>query len=318
MIINNNISAIFANRQANIIDRRVSKDMEQLSSGIRINSGSDDASGLAVSEKMRTQIRGINQAMRNTQDANSFIQTTEGYLQEVTNALQRIRELSVQGANGIYTDEDRGYLNVEIGMLVDEIDRISKTAQFNTMSMLNGRFAKADFPGQNENAGAIDTANNGQGIPAETPAVPTPNPIPPTTGEGMNFHIGPNQDNNLKVFIRGLSAQNLELCDNDNNLDIGTTSSDMANISIGKIDKALGEIISQRTELGAYQNRLQSVYQGLYIAYENTSAAESRIRDTDMARGVSKLVKNQILQQASVSMLAQANLKPQMILSLLQ
>ncbi|MGL4388539.1 MAG: flagellin, partial [Brevinema sp.] len=121
MIINNNISSIFANRQLAMTDKKVTKNMEQLSSGLRINSGGDDASGLAVSEKMRTQIRGLDQAMRNTQDATSFIQTTEGYLQEVTTSLQRIRELTIQGANGIYTDEDRGYLNTEIGLLVDEV-----------------------------------------------------------------------------------------------------------------------------------------------------------------------------------------------------
>ncbi len=306
MIINNNISSIFANRQSSVIDNKVSKDMKQLSSGMRINSGADDASGLAVSEKMRTQIRGLNQAMRNTQDATSFIQTTEGYLQEVTNSLQRVRELSVQGANGIYTDEDRGYLTLEIEQLVDEIDRISNTAQFNTMAMLNGRFSQQGVVAQTDVA-----AGDGVTPVAEPPQTPN------GASDGLLLHIGPNQDNNIQLYIRKLSAEGLGLRDGDGNVTIGTRTADAANISIGRIDSALQEVTSQRTELGAYQNRFESVYQGLYIAYENTVAAESRIRDTDMARGVSELVKNQILQQASVSMIAQANLKPQMILSLL-
>lgn len=308
MIINNNISSIFANRQANIMDGKVSKDMNKLSSGMRINSGADDASGLAVSEKMRTQIRGLNQAMRNTQDATSFIQTTEGYLQEVTNSLQRVRELTIQGANGIYTDEDRGYLTVEIEQLVDEIDRVANTAQFNTMAMLNGRFAQ---PGVVTATDAAANADEAVVAEANAPAVTTPE------NNGLLLHIGPNQDNNVQVYIRKLSAEGLGLRDADGNITVGTNTAEMANLSIGRIDSALREVTSQRTELGAYQNKFESVYQGLYITYENTVAAESRIRDTDMARGVSELVKNQILQQASVSMIAQANLKPQMILSLL-
>lgn len=294
MIINNNISSIFANRQLVIVDGKLSKDMEQLSSGLRINKAGDDASGLAVSEKMRTQIRGLNQAMRNIQDATSFIQTTEGYLQEITNSLQRVRELAVQGANGIYTDEDRGYLNVEIGLVVDEIDRVAQTAQFNTLYMLDGRFAQATVPQEGEGTN------------------------PAATGAGILFQIGPNQDNNVRTFIQQLSAKGLGLRDNDGNVTIGTTTADQANSSIGLIDKALQETTSQRTELGAYQNRFESLYQGLYIAFENTTAAESRIRDTNMAKAVSELVKNQILTQSTVSMLAQANLKPQMLLALLQ
>ncbi len=306
MIINNNISSIFANRQASLIDSKVSKDMARLSSGMRINSGADDASGLAVSEKMRTQIRGLNQAMRNTQDATSFIQTAEGYLQEVTSSLQRVRELSIQGANGIYTDEDRGYLDLEISLLVEEIDRIADSAQFNTMTMLNGRFAQP---------GVVPAA-----VAVEGDAVATQNVAPPATGNtgaGLLLHIGSNQDENVQLYIKQLSAQGLGLKDADGNITVGTGTADQANLSIGRIDSALSEVISQRTELGAYQNRFESLYQGLYIAYENTSAAESRIRDTNMARGVSDLVKNQILQQASVSMIAQANMQPQMILSLL-
>lgn len=308
MIINNNISAIFATRNLAVADSKTSKDMQRLSSGVRINSAGDDASGLAVSEKMRTQIKGINQAMRNTQDAISFIQTTEGYLQEVTNSIQRIRELAIQGANGIYTDEDRGYLNMEISQLVDEVDRIAQTAQFNTLSMLNGRFAKPSVPENNQAAPQdLEPADTQQDAASAVVA----------SQNGMRLHIGPNQDNNVTVYIRQLSSEALGLKSGASELTVGTSTADQANSSIGILDNALKEIISQRTELGGYQNRFESVYQGLYISYENTSAAESRIRDTNMARAVSSLVKNQILQQSTVSMLAQANLQPQMILPLL-
>ncbi len=315
MIIRNNISAIFANRQANIMDARVSKDMEKLSSGVRINSASDDASGLAVSEKMRTQIQGLNQAMKNTQDAISFIQTTEGYLQQVTEAIQRIRELVVQGSNGIYTDQDRGYLMIEIGQLVDEIDRVSETAQFNSMHMLNGIFAKpapapasapsTDTSEETQNNVVVNVGNN-------------PNAeIQDTSTGGLMIQVGPGTNNAVQIFIPKVSAEALGLRDGDGKLTIGTNTQDQANASIGTVDKALNEVIAERTELGAYQNRFESVYQGLYIAYENTIAAESRIRDTNMARAVSDLVRDQILLQASISMIVQANLKPQMILSLL-
>lgn len=297
MIINNNISSIFANRQLAAADFRVNKDMQALSSGLRINSGADDASGLAVSEKMRTQIRGLNQAMRNAQDGVSFIQTTEGYLQEMTNNLQRIRELAIQGANGIYTDEDRGYLNAEIGQMVDEIDRTSKSAQFNTKYMLTGDYAApaAQQQAQDGTAAAAAVQSN-----------------------GMLLHIGPNMDNNVRIYIREMNAQALGLRDAGGNLMVGTTTAEQANSSIGVIDKALLGVTSQRSELGAYQNRFESLNQSLYVAYENTAASESRIRDANMAQAVSSYVKDQILTQSSVSMLAQANLRPQAMLNLLR
>ncbi|MGL5253850.1 MAG: flagellin [Brevinema sp.] len=299
MIINNNISSIFANRQVSSADARATRGMQALSSGMRINSGADDASGLAVSEKMRTQIRGLGQAMRNTQDGVSFIQTTEGYLQELTNNLQRIRELSVQGANGIYTDEDRGYLNNEIGQLVDEIDRVSQSAQFNTQFMLTGAFARPTAQQQGQAPGNATDATA-------------------TQNNGMLMHIGPNMDNNVRVYIRETSAQALGLRDGGGNLLVGTSTAEQANRSIGVIDNALLGVVSQRSELGAYQNRFESMYQSLYVAYENTTASESRIRDANMAQTVSTFVKDQILTQSSISMLAQANLRPQQILGLLQ
>ena len=219
MVINNNISAINAQRTLKFRQVDLRKDAAQISSGMRINQAGDDASGLAVSEKMRTQIRGLRQAERNTQDGISFIQTTEGYLEETTNILQRIRELAIQAANGIYTDEDRLYVQIEVSQLVDEIDRVA---------------------------------------------------------------------------------------------------SHKANSVIGMVDEALLKVLKQRSDLGAYQNRLEMTAQGLMIGFENMQASESRIRDTDMAEASVKLAKDQILNQANLSMLAQANQLPQGALRLLQ
>jgi flagellin len=290
MIINHNISSIFANRQLKMTDMRLDDDIAKLSSGERINKAGDDASGLAVSEKMKTQINGLHQAMRNTEDAISFLQTTEGYLHQTTSILQRMRELSVQAGNGVYSDEDRQLINVEMKQLVSEVDRIASQAQFNGMNLLTGRF-KAPDPNQPGSA--------------------------PTEQAGLKFHIGPNMDQRVQVFVGNMSAQALGLTNSAGVQNVSASSMDTANRSIGVLDKALGEVIRQRTDLGAYQNRFQKLYKGLYVAYENIQAAESRIRDTDMATEMSKYVKDQILAQTNVSMLAQANLKPQLVLRLL-
>jgi flagellin len=290
MIINHNISSIFANRQLKMTDMRLDDDIAKLSSGERINKAGDDASGLAVSEKMKTQINGLHQAMRNTEDAISFLQTTEGYLHQTTSILQRMRELSVQAGNGVYSDEDRQLINVEMKQLVSEVDRIASQAQFNGMNLLTGRF-KAPDPNQPGSA--------------------------PTEQAGLKFHIGPNMDQRVQVFVGNMSAQALGLTNSAGVQNVSASNMDTANRSIGVLDKALGEVIRQRTDLGAYQNRFQKLYKGLYVAYENIQAAESRIRDTDMATEMSKYVKDQILAQTNVSMLAQANLKPQLVLRLL-
>jgi flagellin len=291
MIVNHNISSIFTNRMLKNNDNNLNANIEKLSSGLRINKAGDDASGLAVSEKMRGQVSGLHQAMRNTEDAISFLQTTEGYLDETTNILQRMRELSVQAGNGVYSDQDRTLINVEMSQLVDEVDRIAKHAQFNGMNVLTGRF--------------------------ESPAGSTATSAANNTSAGVWFHIGANMDQRLQVFVGNMSAQSLGLTDSGKQKLVSASTMDTANRSIGVIDKAIERVTKQRTDLGSYQNRFEKLYKGLYIAYENTQAAESRIRDTDMAEQMSDFVKNQILAQANTAMLAQANLKPQLVLRLL-
>lgn len=291
MVINHNISSIFANRQLKVSDNNIAGNIEKLSSGLRINKAGDDASGLAVSEKMRSQISGLQQSMRNTEDAFSFMQTTEGYLEETTTILQRMRELSVQAGNGIYSDQDRQLINVEMSQLVDEVSRIANHAQFNGMNILTGRF-------QSQGGGATTAGSNNQSA-------------------GVWFHIGPNMDQRVQVFIGNMDGKALGIVDNGGNKTVSASTMDSANRSIGILDKALTQVIKQRADLGSYQNRLEKLFKGLYVAYENTQASESRIRDTDMASQMSDYVKNQILAQSNASMLAQANLKPQLVLRLL-
>jgi len=257
MIVNHNISSIFTNRQLKNNDNNLNANIEKLSSGLRINKAGDDASGLAVSEKMRGQVSGLHQSMRNTEDAISFLQTTEGYLDETTSILQRMRELSVQAGNGVYSDQDRTLINVEMSQLVDEVDRIAKHAQFNGMNVLTGR-----FEAPSGTTAASGTAN---------------------TAAGVWFHIGPNMDQRLQVFVGNMNAQALGLTDSGKQKLVSASTMDTANRSIGVIDKAIEKVTKQRTDLGSYQNRFEKLYKGLYIAYENTQAAESRIRDTDMA-----------------------------------
>ena len=282
MIINNNMSSLYANRVLGISNDSIMKSMEKLSSGERINRAGDDASGLAVSEKMRSQIRGLNQASRNIQNGISFIQTTEGYLQETTDILQRIRELAVQSANGIYSDEDRMQIQVEVSQLVAEVDRIASQAQFNGMNMLTGRFA--------------------------------------LEGDGMmQFQIGANVDQNTRVFIGTMTAQSLGLKGvQGSDEQISISSPDQANLVLATVDSALTTVNKQRADLGAYQNRFEIAAKGINVAAENTQAAESRIRDTDMASQMVEFTRDQILTQAGTAMLAQANAQSQNVLALLQ
>ena len=286
MVINHNMSALYSNRTLGNTGVSLQKDMEKLSSGEKINRAGDDASGLAVSEKMRSQIRGLNQASRNASNGINFIQTTEGYLQETTDIMQRIRELAVQSANGIYTDEDRMQIQVEVSQLVAEVDRIASQAQFNGMNMLTGRFAKAT--GENSVTGS------------------------------MWLHIGSNMDQRMSVFIGTMTATGLGIRSIGNEEIITLQNPDDANRVIGTLDEALKKINKQRADLGAYQNRLEYSVKGLNIAAENTQAAESAIRDTDMASQMVDFTKNQILTQAGTAMLAQANAQSQTVLSLLQ
>ena len=286
MVINHNMSAMFANRQLGITGLSLDKDMEKLSSGMRINRAGDDASGLAVSEKMRSQIRGLNQAAQNAQNGISFIQTTEGYLQETTDLMQRIRELAVQSSNGIYSDEDRMQIQVEISALVSEVDRIASSAQFNGMNMLTGRFAQP--MGEN-----VVTAS-------------------------MWFHIGANMDQRTQVFIGTMSAMALGIREIGSEEKISLSTPEDANRAIGTIDEALKKINKQRADLGAYQNRLELTVKGLNVSAENLQASESRIRDSDMASQMVEFTKNSVLQQAGTAMLAQANSQSQNVLSLLR
>jgi len=285
MIINHNLSAMFADRSLKVTQVYLNKDMEKLSSGLRINRAGDDASGLAVSEKLRSQIRGLNQASTNAANGISFIQVTEGYLQESEDILQRMRELAVQAANGIYNDEDRMYIQVEISQLVDEIDRIASHAQFNGMNLLTGRFARDT--GQNVVAGS------------------------------MWFHIGANMDQREQVFIGTMTSKGLGIRNIDETF-ISLEDPDSANNSIGTLDAALKIVNKQRADLGGYQNRLEHAVRGLDVGAENMQASESRIRDTNMANQMVEYVKNQILSQSGTAMLAQANQRATSVLQLLQ
>ena len=285
MVINHNMSAIYANRQLGVNGLSLSKDMEKLSSGERINRAGDDASGLAVSEKMRAQIRGLNQASQNASNGISFIQTTEGYLQETTDIMQRIRELAVQSSNGIYSEEDRMQIQVEISALVSEVDRIASSAQFNGMNMLTGRFARPT--GENVVTGS------------------------------MWFHIGANMDQRMQIYIGTMSSTALGIREIGSETKISLATPEEANRAIGVIDEGLKKINKQRADLGAYQNRMEMAVKGLDVSAENLQASESRIRDTDMASQMVEFTKNSVLQQAGTAMLAQANSQSQNILSLL-
>ena len=286
MVSNHNMSAMFAQRSQGLTELSNQKNMEKLSSGMRINRAGDDASGLAVSEKMRAQIRGLNQASTNAENGISFIQTTEGYLQETSDIVQRIRELAVQSSNGIYSDEDRMQIQVEVSSLIDEVDRIASAAQFNGMNMLTGRFARPT----GENA---------------------------VTGS-MWFHIGANMDQRTQVFIGTMSATALGLKNLGDETKMSLAAPDDANRAIGTLDEALKKINKQRADLGAYQNRLEKTVVGLDIGAENLQASESRIRDTDMASEMVDFTKNQVLSQAGTAMIAQANQSSQNVLSLLR
>ena len=281
MIINHNMSAMYANRQLGVVGGELNKNIEKLSSGMRINRAGDDASGLAVSEKLRSQIRGLNQATKNIENGVSFIQTTEGYLQETQDIIHRIRELAVQSSNGIYTAEDRMQIQVEVSQLIDEVNRIDSHAQFNGMNIMTGRFARA-------------------------------------SDQVMQFHVGANMDQNERVYIGTMTAQALGLQGAQGTDEtISIESPETANQAIGNLDAALKIVSQQRADLGAYQNRFEMAAKGVSIAAENLQAAESRIRDTDMAAEMVGYVKNQILNQTGGAMLAQANTRSQSVMQLL-
>ena len=285
MIINHNMSAAYASRLLKGREVDINKNIEKLSSGMRINKGGDDASGLAVSEKLRAQIRGLNQASKNISNAVSFIQTTEGYLNETQDVLHRIRELAVQAANGIYSPEDRMQIQVEVSQLVDEVDRVASHAQFNGMNLLTGNFA-------------------------------TEHPEKVDDDRGVWFQVGANMDQREQVFIDTMTAASLNLSRGQDEI-ISISTPGGANMVLGTVDDALRTVSKQRADLGAYQNRFEMAVKGVDVAAENMQAAESVIRDTNMALEMVDYVKNQILIQSGTAMLAQANVKTQSVVQLL-
>jgi len=302
MIVNTNIPSLNAQRNFGANNTNMTKTLEKLASGQRINRAADDAAGLAISEKMRSQFRGLNQAVRNAQTGISMIQTAEGALNESHSILQRMRELAVQAATDTNTNLDRGKIQAEVDQLAKELTRISNTTEFNTMNLLGGGFDK--------------TVSN---------------------GKELYFHIGANKDQNMTVGIAAMDAKSLgvaaggaatggaaakfsatggmTLATVTGGLSLSTRTA--ANDAITTIDDAINKVSNQRSMLGAYQNRLEHTISNLQVSSENLTASESRIRDADMAAEMSAFVKSQILSQAGVSMLAQANQVPQTVLKLL-
>ncbi|APC07878.1 flagellin Hag [Neomoorella thermoacetica] len=282
MRINNNIAALNAYRNLSATNEAMSKSMEKLSSGLRINRAADDAAGLAISEKMRGQIRGLNQAVRNAQDAISLIQTAEGALNETHSILQRMRELAVQAANDTLTTQDRGNIKDELKQLKAELDRIASTTEFNTQKLLNGSFTN------------------------------------------KVFHIGANKDQNITLSIKAMNASALGKSGIKGTFLSAITSviaskqQSIAEVLINRLDDAIKDVSTERSKLGAYQNRLEHTIANLQTAAENLTAAESRIRDLDMAQEMMAFTKNQILSQAGTAMLAQANQVPATVLQLLR
>jgi len=280
MRINHNVQAIFVQRQLNHTESMLQKSMEKLSSGMRINRAGDDATNLAVSEKMRTQIRGLKQAERNAMMGLSFIQVTEGNLSQVNDILQRIRELAIQAANGIYSTSDRMQIDVEVSQLIDEVDRISTSAEFNRLKLLTGDLA------------------------------------PRSQVASLFFHVGPNMDQRIKAFVATMNSTSFGLIEGGRKKGVSTVSK--ANQMIGTVDNAIDALNRQRANLGAYYNRMEITVEALNSSYENMVTAESRIRDTDMAEELVEYTKEQILMQSGTAMLAQAGQNSKTVLQLLE
>jgi flagellin len=280
MQVNHNTAAIFAQRQLKLSETRLTKSIEKLSSGERINRAGDDATGLAVSEKMRTQIRGLKQAENNAMLGLSFIQVAEGGLGQVNDILQRVRELSIQAANGIYSPQDRVQIDVEVSQLIDEVDRISTSSEFNRMKLLDGSLSK-------------------------------------TGKASMFFHVGPNQNQRIRAYIATMNSKAFSLIE-DGGRKKGVSTVGKANNMLGTVDNAIDNLNRQRADLGAYYNRIEITARSLGIGYENMVSAESRIRDTDVAEELVEYTKEQVLMQSGTAMLAQANQNSKIVLQLLK
>ena len=278
MIINHNVSALIAKRALQNTSRDMDKSMERLSTGMRLNRPGDDAPGFAVSEKLRSQIRGLGQAERNAQDGLSFLQVTEGSLEQVNSILQRLRELSVQSSNGIYSNEDRNLVQLEVSQLVEEVERIGKTAEFNSVHPLDGRFSRA-----------------------------SKNP--------MSFQVGGNAGERIDVYINTMSGSSLKISGGTNRLTLSTP--DKANGSLKVLDEAITKVNRLRSDLGAYYNRMDLTLKSLSNNYVNLVSSESQVRDADMAMEMVEYSRNQILTKSGVAMLAQANVRPESVVKLL-
>ena len=272
MVVQHNMQAMNTNRQLGLVTGQQAKSTEKLSSGYKINRAADDAAGLAISEKMRSQIRGLDRASTNAQDGISVVQTAEGALNEVHSMLQRMNELATQAANDTNTTQDRNQIKLEINQLSSEIDRVASTTQFNTMNLLDGKFT-----GKNLQVGAL-------------------------SGQAIGIDIS-----SMKASALGVKGSTLFV-----------STFAKAGSVMKKVQSAIDMVSTQRAKLGAIQNRLEHTIANLDTTSENTSAAESRIRDTDMAKEMVNYSKNNILAQAGQSMLAQANQSTQGVLSLLQ
>lgn len=281
MIVNFNQSAAFASRIANINDMNVQNTMNALASGKRINSAKDDASGLAVSIKMKSMIKGLNQASRNIADGSSMLNVASGYLQETTDILQRIRELAVQSSNGIYSDEQRSMIQIEVSQLVSEIDRIASSATFNGLQLFTGRFANGN--------------------------------------EAITLHIGSQADQQISFNLEAATSESFGLKNMQGTGEsLSISSPDEANMAIATVDEALLRVSRQQSLIGANQNRMEVAKQGIDIASENMAAANSRIEDADLAEKLVEFSKNQVLSQSSLAMIAQANSQSQNVLALLK
>lgn len=374
MRINHNIAALNTHRQLNAASAGQSKSMEKLSSGLKINRAGDDAAGLAISEKMRGQIRGLDMAAKNAQDGISLIQTAEGALNETHSILQRMRELTVQSQNDTNTDDDRAELNKEYQALATEITRIADTTEFNTKKLINGDLgssvasvgaslvAAEGISNITSNGGAVandytlaytvadkkltlSSATLGKSETITLPAAPTgfntstvnfsslginvevnsaldaniaaTNTFAIAAGTGSaTLQIGANNGQTMEISIGNMAASALGGATKINATSIDTRAN--ANTALASLDEAIKEVSGQRSQLGAYQNRLEHTINNLGTTSENLTAAESRIRDVDMAKEMMEQTKNSILSQAAQAMLAQSNQMPQGVLQLLR
>ena len=291
MVIQHNIAANNAYRNLSANSANGQKNLEKLSSGYRINRSADDAAGLAISEQMRSKINGLDQATSNANDAIGLIQTAEGALTETHSMLQRMVTLATQSANGTYNSTARTAIGEEVTALKAELNRIASTTDYNGVKPLN----TGNAPGA-----------------AATPAVGGGSPAPASAAGGIVVQIGPTAGETLTIATAKMGSTALGV----NNIDVSSTTK--ANSAITTINKAINTVSTHRAKLGASQNRLEHTINNLKTTNENMTAAESRIRDTDMAKEMAAFTKNNILNQAAQSMLSQANQQPQGVLSLLR